>query len=333
MFPAINDVKLRSFNLRMETYSLINLTTLVAYILGFVSNFISFRYITLTYDTKKSPYYILALDSAFATVMSIVGSFCGIYDLFFQAGPIVCSLKNLSNPMIVAIQTSLAFLISLIRIKRVSLNAPNGWRPEPKLISIANWLVIGIFLASVTLIILNSVFELNMSVIYNFCMERHFSQINFWPLFICILLPLTISSLATAAMDISCFCMVDKKFDQIPLRASVISTILVFPSFLFTVFLSHVIQVSAFWRFLTILITQHLMIIIRNPIIALVAFRVNETNRFQNRETNRQLEISFAMKARQERRIEFTEEQSGIFTVSQEFSKASKVNSLPDVSI
>ena len=317
----------------METYGLVNLISLLACILGFVSNFISFRYITSTYDTKKSPYHILALDSAFASFMSIVGSFCGIYDLVFQAGPIICSLKVLNNPMIVTIQPFLAFLISLIRIKRVSLNTPNGWKPEPTLISIANWLLLGIFSAYLTLMILNSVFELNMSVNYNFCMERPFSQVNFWPLFVCVLLPLTLSTLATAAMDISCFCMVDKKFDQIPLRASVISTILVFPSLLFSVFLSQVIQVSPFWRFLTIFFTQHLMIIIRNPIIALVAFRVNEANRFQNRETNRQLEISLAMKARQERKSEITEEQSGIVTVSQEISKSSKVNSMPEVSI
>ena len=128
----------------MDAKSIINFCSTFASACAFASNFLSFKYITTTYDIAKSPYYILALDSAFASALSGLGTFVCLF-VTFQSGPISCSLRVLTTPTIAAIQPFLAFFISLIRMKRVLTNSPNGWKSESKLIRMANWLLLSLF--------------------------------------------------------------------------------------------------------------------------------------------------------------------------------------------
>lgn len=93
------------------SYILLVLTAVVS----FASNLASFRYIYLTYDLNLSLFYILALDSAFVSCMSFIGTLVFSYLAFAQPDSLSCSIAVLSSSGIALIQPFLMSIISLIR--------------------------------------------------------------------------------------------------------------------------------------------------------------------------------------------------------------------------
>ena len=322
-----------NFILMMDIESIVNLGSTLASAVAFGSNYFSYRYIVATYDTTKSPYYILALDSRFAADLSLLGATVGFFEaLLNQSGPISCSMKILTNPVIVAIQPYLTFFISLIRLKRLLLNSPNGWRPEKQLINFANLSLIVLFLLNLSIILANSWFELNLSVAYNFCLKKSFTNTNILPILALIILPINLISFTTAAMDLKCFCIAsksNKKLDKVPLRATILSTIFILPQLIIGVIFGKVINFSPLTQYLVSLVNQYILIIFRNPLIVLIAFRVNETNRFHDRETKRSREIAEALKEREQRRAQPENRIQIRVTPS---PRSQQVSSLPQVS-
>ena len=181
--------------------------------------------------------------------------------------------------------------------------------------------------------VLNSVFDFNFSATYNYCMGHSLKDLNSLPVFILVLLPIIFCSFFAAVMDFRSYCLVKnttKNLDQIPLRASIISTVLFVVLFslalILTFFLSHS------YRIIAITSLEYFLIIVRNPLISLIAFRVNENNRFQNVESKRQLEISLALKAKEERKLRQKEQQENMVIVPHIPECNPNVSQMPQVS-
>lgn len=281
---------------------------------GFVSNLASFRYIYFTFDLKMSLFYILALDSAFASLMSLLGTITFSYlALNDQPDPWSCSIALMTSTGIALIQPSLSFIISLIRFKRMTLNCPNGWKPESLLIRMTQISLICAFTYFTTMTIFNSILGLNVSYSYIFCMHLKAEPVNLLLLFILVILPVLLVITATSLMDIKCLLFIknhqtNQERFQISLRASIISTLITVPYFILASAQGNLMgQLSIEANTFLSLFTNYLVVIIRNPLISTCAFRVNSSIQKQldaqtDREKRRKVEMEHAIKAREERK-------------------------------
>lgn len=265
-----------------------------------------------------SPYFILALDSAFASAASLLGMVNFSYLAFgFEPGILSCSCIVLTSAIVAFIQPVLSFLLSLIRFKRMTLNNPHGWAPEPILITASQLILFLSLCYNILILLFNAIFDLKISIAYNFCMKTtEPNHANLGLLTVFIFLPMLAITIATALMDIKCYLFIQQHrqnntntiHDEISFRASIISSLFVVPYFVFPGIINNIpaiiseIQTQVFW----LIFLQHLLILTRNPLISTLAFRINELNSRvdadQDRQQRQEFERQEALKARNERR-------------------------------
>lgn len=282
------------------------------------SNFLSYFYIRNTYDLKLSPYFILSLDSASASAMSLLGTASYLYlCIGFEPGIISCSLILVSTSIVSVIQPILTFLLAFIRHKRITMNSPHGFAPEPVLNLMSAIILSLALLYNLVLLIFNALLELKLSLPYNFCMNVSIpNQLNFPLVLIFIFIPILSITIFTAYMDVRCFFFIRKHqqsqlntvHDNISFRASIISTFLVVPYYVFpTVIRRFVVDFNSETEVFYLLLLHHLIIFIRNPLISTMAFRTNRLNARvdidNDRERRQELERQAAIKAREERKV------------------------------
>ena len=97
----------------------INCTLVILFIIGFMTNLLSFAYIKSTYDLKQSLYYILAMDSVIGTVlqayMALLMGIRNFSSIILEGNVWFCTLGMLGVPLLFVIQPFLSFIISLLR--------------------------------------------------------------------------------------------------------------------------------------------------------------------------------------------------------------------------
>lgn len=193
----------------------------------------------------------------------------------------------------------------------MTLNCSNGWKPEPQLILASKISFFACVAYFSIFSIFNAVFELNMSNIFNFCMQSS-QPVNLTLLGIFIMIPILVTITTTSIMDIKCLLFIknhgaNRDRFELSLRASIISTLITIPYFILASILSNLMgQLSIESKTFLSLFTQYLVIIIRNPLISTCAFRVNasiqrQLDAQQDREHRRNVEMEHALKARVQR--------------------------------
>ena len=199
-------------------------------------------------------------------------------------------------------------LFTCCRYKRLSLNSPNGWKNEITLISYVKTIFICLILYHYATQIINVTFDLKIFNVYNICIgskDEHHPSLNG----ILIMFPMMIVVLITAALDIKCYIIVKNHsnvVDDLSLRTSIVSISLMFPYIFGSLVILNLFDLDNLSRYFVVMFICVFLSIIRNPIILLFTFRVNERNRqvdlMEEREKKRQIEINFALKKREEQR-------------------------------
>ena len=183
---------------------------------------------------------------------------------------------------------------------------------------------------------INAYFNLQSFNVYSVCLLREkadFPQVAFN--FITVLMPVISVMVLTNAMDLSSYfwlqnrvlvtrqlnkeghhhLLVHEEHNNIPLNASVICSLLFIPHLVgFCVVGSESIQPLEKY-FLAIMVIR-LNDVIRNPLIAKCAFRINDSNAAENRERKRQVEIQDALQRRQERKADNNGEISSLLKIT-----------------
>ena len=187
------------------------------------------------------------------------------------------------------------------------------WKLDATLNKITQRIQIGAVSYCVILHIFNASFKLNFFNQYNVCMQNQ-EPANSKMVFLTYLLPLLITSAASALMDFKSFMFVkdhstqNNLIDSVPLRASITSFYIFVPYFAASFIITNFIKdFDACTKYLVAVFVGVALMIIRNPIIVTCAFRVNETiqkvNAQEDRERRREIEIHHAKLARSQSRV------------------------------
>ena len=124
-------------------------------------------------------------------------------------------------------------------------------------------------------------FDLKTINVYNCCMlQTRATDHNFIYGFILVMLPLTILSIWTILMDVKCIKIaqnhLELNFENVPLRASIISSCCLLPYILCTTIFVNFILDDPISKYFFVLVICIIFLITRYPIIVSFAFRVNE---------------------------------------------------------
>ena len=176
---------------------------------------------------------------------------------------------------------------------------------------------------ALAVISINSIFDLRAFNIYSICLEREEAKDNNPILtLIFIMLPLITLISVTCTMDFTCMIWLTNTnrrstinpnddinvgcinvMDEIPLRATMINTLILIPYIITSVVISQA-NVTPIEKYLIALLSMRFNDIVRSPLIVTCTFKVNNDNRARNREIRRQKEIQAALKRRWERKLE-----------------------------
>ena len=211
------------------------------------------------------------------------------------------------------------------RYKRVSyarVNNAGDWRSNQQLLKDSSYVLTGGVMYALTVISINSIFNLRAFNIYSICLEREEAKNNNPILtLIFIMLPLITLISVTCTMDFTCLIWLTNRrlainpnndninvgcinvIDEIPLRATMINTLILIPYIITSVVISQA-NVTPIEKYLIALLSMRFNDIVRSPLIVTCTFKVNNDNRAINREIRRQKEIQAALKRRWERRLE-----------------------------
>ena len=174
-------------------------------------------------------------------------------------------------------------------------------------------------------VILNSIFDLRAFNIYSICVDgTDAQQPNVILTLFLILLPLMIMISVTCIMDFTCLVWLMSRravqpdtedtaavgcitiIDEIPLRATVINTLLLMPYLITSIALSRG-DINPLEKYLIAILSYRFNDVIRSPLIATCTFKINNENmrrsRARQREINRQKEIQSALVKRRERKL------------------------------
>lgn len=196
---------------------------------------------------------------------------------------------------------------SFSSFKRLSLNAPNGWKSEATIIKYVKVIFLCLILYETFLQVLNVILDLKMLHVYNICIDsgaEHHTLLNG----IFFSLPLLITVSVTTILDLRCYFIIKNHSnvtDDLSLRTSIVSICLLFLYIIGIAFVLNFFGLNQSTKYYAVMSISIFLSIVRNPIILLVTFRVNELNRhvdeMEEREHNRQIEINFALQKREER--------------------------------
>lgn len=202
------------------------------------------------------------------------------------------------------------------------MNNAGNWRSNEQLLKGSSYILTGGVIYSFTVVAINSIFNLRAFNIYSICLEKDEAKNNNPILtLILILLPLMTLICVTCTMDFTCLIWLTNRravnphhdndinvgcinvMDEIPLRATMINTLLLIPYILTSVAISKG-NVSPMEKYLIATLSYRFNDIIRSPLIVTCTFKVNNDNRARDREIRRQKEIQAALKRRWERRLQ-----------------------------
>ena len=298
----------------VETFIWYNICAASVSWVAFGSNLGSQLYIQRTFDTNLSLYHILSLDSKVVMVSTIIfQSWFLINFIDYECEKISCAFLFLGSTITVLTSPLCNFMVSYIRYKRVSYSKVGllFWKSEKELVRKSTWIIGLVLLYGLILTFINAYFNLRAFNIYSVCLEKQHTtnnQVSFC--LITVLIPMMILFLTTCIMDFLCYIWINdipnKRYtNDIPLRATLISTALLFPYLISTVVLA-MNDINALDKYLIAIISYRFNDIIRSPLTATCTFRINNENMQRNadleRERKRQIEIQDALQRRSERR-------------------------------
>ena len=202
------------------------------------------------------------------------------------------------------------------------MNNAGNWRSNRQLLKGSSYILTGGIIYSSTVIAINSIFNLRAFNIYSICLEKDEAKNNNPILvLIFIMLPLMTLICVTCTMDFTCLIWLANRtrvnpdpdndtnvgcinvMDEIPLRATMINTLLLIPYILSSVAISKS-NITPMEKYLIATLSYRFNDIIRSPLIVTCTFKVNNDNRARHREIRRQKEIQAALKRRWERRLQ-----------------------------
>ena len=293
----------------METLTIYNIITTIFSSFAFFSNFGSLIYIIKSFDTKQSFFHILCLDA-----MLVMGSALISLIMFSVAisGEVLdgvsCSFLLFGTQIPVFTSPTCNLMVSFIRYKKL-IDIQNSWFSNKQLVKGSSAILALVLLYGLLIAFINSYFELRSFNIYSVCLEGQKAQMNHVTFNIfTVLLPLLFVVATTNFMDFSSYLWLQRTVhpeqenqgcivNDIPLRATLISThLLLLYIGGFVVLGSQ--NISPAEKYLVAIIATRINDMLRNPLVAIYTFKINDETRQKNaieeRERKRQIEIKNA---------------------------------------
>lgn len=271
-------------------------------VIGTFLNVIVLIYIWRTFNVRKCLYFILALDSALscAAMPMACGLFIAINAMNDLKSSFLCYGIQLYDLMNYVLCPLLTALISFIRCKSI-ISISNESQEQ---ISDIFYIKMTCFLVFLIFVYINiwisvTIFgSFDLLAISNFCLYGENGSVpDLNPAFYGLNIPVILLMVSTFFMDLITWFFVRKNriiMDRIPLNASIIN---------FTFAIIYLIYVAIIFRFelsferrfYLMLMSVTLANVLRNPLIATFAFKVNASNQKTSLEDRRQVEIEQAL--------------------------------------
>lgn len=268
-----------SFNIVMATGSFVS----------FISNLLSFAYLNRTFDLKKNLYFLLASDAVFDSLISLL--MAGLYGYLAMTGDsnqVTCGLLIMGYPMLTDVQVICGFSTSTIRYKKMKRLKPVCRRRDSKELKYALRLIFGYLVWYGFWVLLNAIFDLKIFHLYNICLKGENSHQSTWQswqaLVIC--MPMVICTASMIYMDFKSYLFVvqkdqtrAKRVDNLALRATVIGLCMLIPCIIGCPILGYFLPFANDGLKYKVTFSISLVVAtLRNPIVSLFTFRVNEKN-------------------------------------------------------
>ena len=284
--------------------------------LSVISNAYCCYYVYKTFNIKICLNLIVCFDAAFTSVSSFL---ILLSSWILASDPFICSFTTFAITIAAWLFYPCNFLCAYIRYKRVSTSLNNQtWKTELELIKIFITLLITITPVFVSVIIINSIFEMKWINSYSACMaleEAERPKNLIWSIFISSYT--IINTIFTFLTDLKTFVLIRRYNQQsnvhqaengeikseIPMRASLVNFLNIF-TFLISFFIAFGSQGSQ--QFIENAMFIILVIYVpKTPAMVFFTLRVNATNaridQEAERERKRQLEIQDAKQRRNKR--------------------------------
>ena len=95
---------------------LINLCFASANMIGIIANFLSYNFITKSFDTSKCHYHIMSLDSASGAIAAFMNLGLNLLSWYFGiTGSVYCNLLILTGPLRIILGPSFSLASAIIR--------------------------------------------------------------------------------------------------------------------------------------------------------------------------------------------------------------------------
>ncbi len=287
------------------------ISCIIFLLLASLTNLLSLTYIKKTYDTGKSLYFILALDSCSVATTSLAGSIFGVCKdiIGLETGPVTCTLNMMTTSLQIHVSPVLAFVISLIRFKRISLSHSRFWNNDQDLIKWTIMIFICVILYWISWVGANSLTSQDLFMLYDRCLglqKKNVWILGQWLKYIFLLMPVLACLLLSALLDLNCLKLIQRQAnDQMSLRATIVSFAMTLHYFILGfIYVDpfHILGLDEKQTQVLLMLIYFAFLVFRNPLTTTCSFRVNEVNQQVDakteRERKRQIEIQDALQAR-----------------------------------
>ena len=200
-------------------------------------------------------------------------------------------------------------------------NIGNNWFTNSQLVKSSSLILALVLLYGLIIAFINSHFNLRNFHVYLVCLEGQKAGMNNVGFNgIMVLSPILLAVTSTVIMDVLSYLWLQRAvhpidnenqgcviIHEIPIRSTMISTLLLLP-YLVIYFVISSQNIQPMEKYLVSIVGTRINDILRNPLVAIYTFKINEETRRKNadkeRERKRQIEIQDAVNRRKERQQE-----------------------------